>query len=347
LKVAFLTYEYESKRILGTPHGWKYGAGRYSESITQALIKLGIDVSVFTVNVGIRIVGPPLFWMKNALRDFRSFDIVHSNEIAGIFVKHPRKVEFSHHPYWHCQGWHRWITPFQLYAVKHATSIIVPSYYTAQALRQRLPSSTTITVIPHGVNREIFYPSPIERQKTRTALGIQDDFVVINVGRLEPHKRQIDIIRALSHIPNSTLILVGTGSLREYLISSAKKYGIKLLLYDRVSDNYLRALYNSADVYVHSSILEGFGLTIVESMACGLPVIAVKTADLDSVVGAAGYVVNQGKDNPVLRPLIDLAENEKERRRLGRIALHQSSKFDWTTAAKNHISVYEALLQQG
>jgi len=333
--------------MLGYAGEWKYGDARYTQCITEALNKLGVHTEIFTVGVAIRTIGPPLFLVRNSLRDFHSFDIVHSNEAAGMFVRHRRKVELCHHPHWRYPSWSNYVvTALQLFAARRANAIVVPSYYTARELRRRIPDSAAITVIPHGVDRKIFHPSLAERERTREALGIQDAFVAISVGRLEPHKRHVDIIDALSKVPNARLIIVGRGALRTYLIREARRRDLRTLLFSEVSDNYLRALYNSADVYVHSSRLEGFGLTVIEAMSCGLPVVAVRTADLEHVVGPAGYVVDSQPANALLKPLMTLASDGSERRRLGRLALRRSAGFDWATAARKHLCVYEEVLQQ-
>lgn len=347
MKIAFLTYEYSGNRIIGYSREWKYGSGRYAEAIISSLKQLNVDVEVFSVGTGIKTIGPPLFWIRNGLRSFEKFDVVHSNEAAGIFTRHPRRVEFFHHPHWHHPNIRNWTTTaFHLFSARNANVIVVPSFYTKSAIQSRLSGSVPIEVIHHGVDKQVFYQSGDIREKTRLELNIENQFVVISVGRLESHKRHIDIIKSLSGIPNIALILVGRGPLKTHLIEAAKKLNVQLLLFDYVTDNYLRALYNASDVYVHSSILEGFGLTILEAMSCGVPIIAVNTADIKHVVGTAGYVIDAQKAGLIKFYLNDLSTDDKKRRMLSQIALTKSASFDWIAAAKKQIKIYEKILNE-
>lgn len=333
--------------MLGYRDKWKYGAGRYAENLVKHLNDLGVTVRVFTVGVGMNKIGTPLFWVRGALKNFGSFDIVHSSECAGIFVRHPHKVEVCHMPHWRYPTWsHRVLTAFQLRASKRAKITVVPSYYSARELRLRLPASSQVEVIHHGVDQRIFHSSPSERRKTRASLGVEDSFVALCVGRLVSHKRQGDIIRALEKVPNAVLVIVGRGPFKDRLIAEARQLDVELLLFSQVSDDFLRALYNAADVYVHPSRLEGFGFVVFEAMSCGLPIIAVKSADLERAVGPAGFIVSPQKEDALQEPLMILAGDKRMRRRMSKLALSRSSGFDWGKTARKHVHLFERLLEE-
>lgn len=349
MKVAFISYEYGYGRMYGEDVPYLYGIGRYSSNLVERLRRLGVDLDVFTVNKYVKNIGIMLFKIKNVFKNFNEYDIVHSNEAGAAFVRHRNKIETFHHDYT-SQG-----LRYLLYslagrmAIRGAKHIIVPSYTSKQAIMNfdgAVPDDR-VSVIHHGVDKQIFKNSEDDKKLAtsfRSQHGLTDSFVIISVGRLEPHKRQRDIVKALAGLKGFALILVGQGREKRSLINLARQKNVRLLHFNFVSDKKLAVLYNSADVYVHASTLEGFGLTVLEAMSCGLPVIAYNTADFEYIVDHGGYLLKKGDVSGLRNAVMYLKENYAERKLLGGEAEKKSNLFTWERSAQEHLKVYMEVL---
>jgi len=332
LKVAYLTYGVRRKAL------W---IRKYSLYLVNSLRRLGVHVDVFTTNFHFKGLGPPVFYLKNAFLKLRDYDIVHSDEGAGILVHHPCIVETYHHGYKQTYDINSVVfSGLETFQCRRVQRIIVPSFETKNTLLHYGFRSDRISVIYHGVDSNVFRKNRNSRVLLRRKYGISNCFVIINVGQLIKRKRQVDVIKALQGIPNTALILVGCGEEEKHIKKLARKTGIKLIYFEEVPESSLVDLYNAADVYVHTSICEGFGLTILEAMACGLPIIAYNVADFTEIVREAGVLLKPEDLHGVRDALLWLKDNLAERERLGQIAQKESAKYTWEKAAKEHLTVY-------
>jgi glycosyltransferase involved in cell wall biosynthesis len=338
MKVAFLSYGFGKEAL---------GIGKYAWYLVDELRKIGIDVDVFTTNIRIKSFGAPLFYFGNIFLKLQNYDLVHSNEGAGVFLHHPRMVETYHHDYKQSYdinslAFHKLETS-QCHKVKR---IVVPSFLTKKRLIHYGFEESKISVILHGVDSDVFIRNNNSRVTLRKKLGISNYFVVINVGQLIRRKRQSDIIRAMRGISNTALVVVGKGEEESNLKKLASEFGINLIHFSFVPESFLVDLYNAADAYVHTAIIEGFGLSVLEAMSCGLPIIAYETADFSEIVGNAGFILKQG-DIRQLRESIDLLrQDEKLGRSLGNEALRLGRKFTWRESALKHAQVYKEVLEK-
>jgi D-inositol-3-phosphate glycosyltransferase len=156
-----------------------------------------------------------------------------------------------------------------------------------------------ISVIPCGVNLALF--RPIDKSLARQSLGLKDGPIILFVGRVERLKGIDSIIRSLPYLSDiqPELIIVGEDGNRPGEINNlkhlAESLGVShsvrftgLVDYER-----LPYFYNSADVCVFPSYYESFGLVPLESLACGIPVVATDVGDLKNIVrqGETGYII--------------------------------------------------------
>ncbi len=111
-----------------------------------------------------------------------------------------------------------------------------------------------------------------------------------------------------------------------------------------VAEDDKPALYRSADLFVFPSRYEGFGLPVVEAMACGTPVVAFHTSSLPELVGEGGVLVSSQDDSGLAAVLAELLSNEDHLRDLGKRAVEQASRFRWTDVAQQTRQVYESVL---
>jgi glycosyltransferase involved in cell wall biosynthesis len=334
VRIAFLTYAYGLQ---------EFGTGKFSWNLKKALESLGVSVDIFTTNFRVLNLGPLLLMANNAVLDFRKYDVVHSNEGAGFLVTHPNIVETYHHDYSRLGIRYSAFGLFEYYQCKRAKHVIVPSYATKQALLRKGLDSEKVSVIYHGVS-DIFTSNRLIREKTRNEYQINESFVVISVGRLVRHKRQIDIVKALSGIQNAVLILVGKGECLPDILDLAKKQSLRILHFESIPEPLLVQLLNASDVYVHVSEIEGFGLSVVEAMACGLPVIAYSTGDFQQIIAKdLGFLLRQGDRAALRDSILFLINNPDLRDRLGARAISKASEFNWNKAALRHLELYRSI----
>jgi glycosyltransferase involved in cell wall biosynthesis len=174
---------------------------------------------------------------------------------------------------------------------------------------------------------------------------------VLFVGSLKPHKnipaliRALAAIKALKKLPHE-LILAGrvdgaNTELRQLLTEHSFVRCI-----GNTSDEELRALYNRAETLVMPSFFEGFGLPVLEAMACGCPVIASTTASLPEVGGEAAVYFDPRQVDALERVLYNVLTDSDKRNSMKKKGLEQIHQFSWIKTANQTLEVYRQALQK-
>lgn len=155
----------------------------------------------------------------------------------------------------------------------HATNLMAASTEAGKFLFGNRP----FTVVKNAIDVDCFRFDPAVRGEMRSELGLDDAFVVGNVGRLHQQKNQsflLDVFAELSAaMPEARLLMVGNGPLRDQLVNRATRLGIdgKVTLLSDRSD--MDRLYQAMDVFVLPSLYEGLGIVAIEAQSAGLPTI--------------------------------------------------------------------------
>jgi len=335
MNVAFLSYGFGREVS---------GSGKYGWYLVNELRKLGVCVDIFSTNFIVKTLGAPMLYLKNAFLKLNKYDIVHSNEGSGVFLHHPHMIDTYHHDY--KQSFDLNSLTFhnlEMLQCRKVQRIIVPSYATKNSILRYGFKENRISVIYHGVDHTAFRKKN-SRDFLRRNYGVSNSFVAITVGKLIKRKRQTDIINALAEIPDTVLILVGKGEEESNIKKLAKEKQVKLIHFKQVPESQLVELYNAADVYVHSSIVEGFGLTVIEAMACALPVICYDIADFKNIVHDAGFLLKPKDVKSMSHAITLLKENPNEKKFLSEVALQKSQAFTWEKTAAEHLKVYKEVL---
>jgi glycosyltransferase involved in cell wall biosynthesis len=113
-----------------------------------------------------------------------------------------------------------------------------------------------------------------------------------------------------------------------------------------VDDADLPALYSAACVFAYPSLYEGFGLPVLEAMACGAPVIGSKVSSIPEVVGEAGLLVNPFDVDAIAAAIIGLLKDASARDAYMRAGLERAALFTWDAAARQLLAVYDSLSPQ-
>jgi glycosyltransferase involved in cell wall biosynthesis len=175
--------------------------------------------------------------------------------------------------------------------------------------------------------------------------------VLFNVGGLDVRKNVSILVeafaRALPEIDPETRLVIGgqphTGNSDLYpaLDPILQRFGLndKVRLPGRISDEEKRLLYQISTVYVYPSLYEGFGLTPLEAMACGLPVISSNRSSLPEVVGTGGLLV-EPTPGRLAAAMVSILNDEHLHRDLSQRALDQAARFSWRKTAEQTRNAY-------
>jgi glycosyltransferase involved in cell wall biosynthesis len=233
--------------------------------------------------------------------------------------------------------YHRYYIPLVL---QQAVHIVCNSQATAQDIIKFCNiSPEKITPIPLGYDAEHF-----------RFLDLPTKNYFLYIGRCDPYKNLHRLIEAFAHLPNRSnyeLWLAGTPDPRytPQLQAQVEELGlsgqVKFLEYVPFAE--LPRLINQARALVFPSLWEGFGLPVLEAMACGTPVIASNVSSLPEVVGNAGLLINPDKTGEITEAMKAVAKDPQLRRQLRELSLNRASQFNWQktgTATANVLQHY-------
>ena len=231
---------------------------------------------------------------------------------------------------------------------RRADAIIVPSQSVKTEVCEHLGiNDSLITVIPEAP-RSSFWQVPVdETAAVRRRLKIGDDFILF-VGTIEPRKNLLTLLRAFAEILRhkrcrTQLVLAGnegwlTGDLHNFLKTADISERVRFVGY--LSDNDLRALYSLCQVFVYPSLYEGFGLPLLEAMACGAPVITSNIPAIRETVGDVAVLTSPTDVDELASSIKRLLENPVEREQLSAAGKQHAAKFSWEKAAAATLKVY-------
>lgn len=236
-------------------------------------------------------------------------------------------------------------------AVKQADAIICVSLSTASELVTYAGDhvSDRISVIPEGVSSVFF---DIEEQKgcrmpeNIETLRCSKVPFILSTGKISPRKNVQGILRAMSKlvdtIPHHLVLVGGEGWNMMEIFAELRnpKVAQRTHFAGYVTDEQLRALYARASVYVHPSLYEGFGLTVLESMAAGCPVITSNVYSLPEVAGDAAVLVDPEDSEALANAIETLCTNEHAVNNLRAKGRSRAEHFRWSRCAEQVYQVY-------
>ena len=230
-------------------------------------------------------------------------------------------------------------------ALRRADLVLVDSQATAADLARLLGvDGARVRLIYPGVDPR-FRPLPSAAlEATRARFGLPASFILF-VGTLEPRKNLPRLVRAFARIadPDLHLVIAGRrGWLYEEIFATVEQQALqnRVHVLDFVADAELPALYNLARAFVYPSLYEGFGLPVLEALACGAPVVTSGVSSLIEVAGEAAVLVDP-LDEAAIADGITRALSDAARLRAAGPA--QARQFRWDTAAQRLLACYRTL----
>lgn len=234
--------------------------------------------------------------------------------------------------------------------VRRAAKILTVSEFSRRAIEKAYALPADKLVVAPNAASSIF--RPVDRQsaaaRVRARFGIPSPYL-LTVGDLVPRKNHIGLVRAfaaiLRHCPRLPHHLVIAGKETRYgrkVRRAARESGAaeRIHFTGFVTDEELVQLYNACELFVFPSLYEGFGLPVLEAMACGRAVVCSNTSALPEVADAAAILVDPRDTAGIARAMLDVLLDADLRTRLERLALHRAAQFSWRKTAQRTLEVY-------
>jgi glycosyltransferase involved in cell wall biosynthesis len=357
------------------------GVGRYLDSLVPALVEAGVSVSVVAQQrsadrfaaLGATVVGRDgvpsrrparLAWEQYGLPGLArriAPDVLHSPHYThpvrwrGPLAVTVHDATFFSNPEWHSRFKPTFFRMATRLAVRRADICLVASQATAAELRSRLGASPDRLRVTHlGVDTAVFRPpsaAAVAELRAAIGLGPDEDYVAF-VGTLEPRKNVPALIRGWQLAcrdrdrPPALVLAGGKGWDTELdAVAAEVPAGLRLLRPGYLPLAQLPALLGGAGVVAYPSFGEGFGLPVLEGMACGAAVLTTRRLSLPEVGGNAVAYCETGPES-IAAELGLLLDDPNRRAELGRAGLARAAEFSWAATAAAHIRGYEQAMRR-
>jgi glycosyltransferase involved in cell wall biosynthesis len=241
---------------------------------------------------------------------------------------------------------------YSVRGMSEADRIIAVSENTAKDVSKMLAiEPQRVTVVPNGVDAQ-FYPLPFEPlEQVKQQYGYSPETIcLLNIGSTHQRKNIFTILKVLATLRDQNLpvCLWKAGddfTTEQKLFIQAQQLEPFILNLGKPDQTTLIALYSAADVLLAPSLYEGFGLTVLEAMACGTPVITSNVSSLPEVTGDAAVLVEPMDVKSIATAVYQLKQDAVYRATLVERGLARAKLFTWKRAAEQVASVYEQLAQ--
>ncbi len=237
---------------------------------------------------------------------------------------------------------------------RRADALIAPSEATrSEVARHTGVDPARITVVPHGVDHERFRPplsGEVGEVRRWLGLGVDESYVAF-LGTLEPRKNVPALIRAYVEVcagrtDPPALVLAGGKGWDDGIDPALAQVpaSLRVVRPGFVPDRLVPALLGGAAVVAYPAFGEGFGLPVLEAMACGAAVLTTRRLSLGEVGGDAVAYATSPDTGDIATALDVLLDDPAERARLGAAGLERAAGYTWDAAARAHRDVFERVL---
>jgi len=251
------------------------------------------------------------------------------------------------HPEWFDRKyaiWNRLLTPLLLRRCRH---VIAVSHYTKQRIQERYGvRSKKITVVHNGVDARFSPTDDDDIERVRKELNIPAGPYVLSLSALQPRKNLRRVLNVWGRIqeavsgPISLVLAGGKGRPTVFNDFSIDDPPSNVHFTGYVDDDMLPALYSGAEIFAYPSLYEGFGLPVLEAMACETAVVTSNVTSLPEVAGEAAVLVDPYSEDEIERGIVELLRDDVRRTRLDRKGAKQADSFQWKETARKTEDVF-------
>jgi glycosyltransferase involved in cell wall biosynthesis len=255
-------------------------------------------------------------------------------------------LSFLHYPDHFVPKLVRYLSRVVPRSVARADRVLADSEATrADLIRLMDVAPEKVTVLYSGVDPRFRpLPEPGERERLTAQYGIGPRPYVLSVGTLQPRKNYLHLIRAFSQLSGDVELVIagGRGWLYEEVLAEAERRE-RVQVLGFVPDADLPALYRGAALFAFPSFYEGFGLPVLEAMACGVPVVCSNVSSLPEIAGQAALLVDPHDEVALAEAVYRGLTDEDLRKELVTQGLERADGFTWERAARQLLGVLDAL----
>ncbi|MGA2714276.1 MAG: glycosyltransferase family 1 protein [Bryobacteraceae bacterium] len=325
-----------------------------SEPDAVALIPERFQVRRVSANPYLR-----LGWDLGSLIRADSPDLIHVQYTAPLFTRTPtvvtvHDVSFLEYPEYFTAGRCTQLRLTVASTVKRATHILTVSDFSRDAiLRAYDIRPSNISVVPNAANPEFRVVGRDRAQRAVRDMLHFDAPFILSVGDLQPRKNHIGLIAAFSKLLTDYpqlkhhLVLTGKETWFTPKVRNAARacgFASRIHFTGFVSDPDLLQLYNACECFIFPSFYEGFGLPILEAMACGRAVACSNTSAMPEVADGAGLFFDPHKTDEIALAMRDILFDGELRGRMERLGLQRAAAFSWKKSARATLDVYEEVV---
>lgn len=356
--------------------GGGYGLGRYSWTMVQHLKSSSPNIQVFpcaltrkslphenpienlsyspflgrhTENVWRTLKFPPLEWWTP------SHDVVHSlDHLFPVVTRKPWVITIhdlmpiTHHQFFSLASPAKFQEVID-FAVERAAGLICISQFTADALQDFYPKhdlTDRIHVTPLGVDKFFLEDAVDTSQLINSILAFDAPYLMLSA-MASPRKNFVRAIDAFDlvaeELPHHLVMTGKLGWDSEPLLERIERspYKDRIHRVGEVSTEQLRTIYRHASIHLYISLMEGFGLPIVEAMACGCPVIASNVSSMPEVAGGAACLTDPYDVPAIAAAILKVANDPTYREELIEKGKKRAQEMSWERCVQKTIDVYQ------
>lgn len=285
-------------------------------------------------------------------------DLLHVQYTGPLFCGVPVVTSVHDVSYLECP---QYFTPFRAWQLRHtvkrtvnsAACVLTPSEFSRTAILRNYGIDERKVIVVHNAVSSRF--RPIEREVARAAVrrktGLNVPFV-LTVGDLQPRKNHLGLLRAFEEMKRAHpqlphhLLFVGKETwYSKELHAAVMKSSIagRVHFTGFVEDDELVHFYAACDLFVFPSFYEGFGLPILEAMACGRAVACSNSSAMPEVADSAAILFDPHSTTSIGQAMKDILLDAELRTRLERLGSQRASAFSWEKAAEKTLNAYYAV----
>jgi glycosyltransferase involved in cell wall biosynthesis len=240
--------------------------------------------------------------------------------------------------------------------VRRAAQVLTGSEFSRRAIVKAYGvDEGKVTVVPNAAGPEY---RPISRAAAAAEAGERFSLstpFILSVGDLQPRKNQVGLIEAFARLVRAypqlkhRLAIAGKPAwLADRVYRAARESGVadRIQFLGFVTDLDLLQLYNACDLFVFPSLYEGFGLPVLEAMACGRAVACSSAAALPEVVDSAAILFDPRSADEMARAMADLLLDAELRGRMERLGQSRAAQFNWQITAQRTLEVFHRVAEQ-
>jgi glycosyltransferase involved in cell wall biosynthesis len=250
---------------------------------------------------------------------------------------------------------HRYLNVVVPRSVRRADGIIADSRHTAQDLTEQWGvAPDRITVVQGAVDHSRFQPvtDAAQLEAVRRRYGLADRPYILALSRLEPRKNFVRLIEAFAQarsegkLPHRLVIGGKQGWLYEPIYARVQELGLAEHVHfpGFIADDDLPALYSAAAFFAYPSLYEGFGLPIIEALACGAPVLAGDNSCLPEAGGPGALYVQADDTESIAAGILRLAADRALAAQLAAAGRRHALQFTWERSAEQLLAAYNKVL---